>query len=66
MKRIHDALCKLSSNLFFKKEEGATMVEYGLLVVLIAVASVAILSTLGTDISGLFATVDGKVKTVGS
>ena len=51
---------------FVKGEEGATMVEYGLLVALIAVASVAILTTLGTDLSALFTTVDGKVKTAGS
>jgi pilus assembly protein Flp/PilA len=66
MKKIYGALCNLNSRLFTRKEEGATMVEYGLLVALIAVASVAILTTLGTDLSALFSTVDGKVKTAGS
>ena len=65
-KMFHGVLCNLNAKLFAKKEEGATMVEYGLLVALIAVASVAILTTLGTDLSALFTTVDGKVKTAGS
>jgi pilus assembly protein Flp/PilA len=46
---------------FFKDEEGASMVEYGLLVALIAVAVIGTLTTLGTDISGLFGTVSGKI-----
>jgi pilus assembly protein Flp/PilA len=65
-KMLYAAVCKLNAKLFRKNEQGATMVEYGLLVALIAVACVAILTTLGTDLSGLFSTVDGKVKTAGS
>jgi pilus assembly protein Flp/PilA len=65
-KLLYDAVCKLNAMLFHKKEQGATMVEYGLLVALIAVACVAILTTLGGDLSGLFTTVDNKVKTAGS
>jgi pilus assembly protein Flp/PilA len=65
-KMLYAAACKLHSKLFRAKEEGATMVEYGLLVALIAVACVAILTTLGGDLSSLFSTVDQKVKTAGS
>ena len=35
-------------------EEGATLVEYGLVVSLIAVASIAAMTTLGTNISNMF------------
>ncbi len=46
---------------FLKDEEGATMVEYGLVVALIAVAVVATLGPLGTKIADLFTTVAGKI-----
>jgi pilus assembly protein Flp/PilA len=39
---------------FFKDEEGATAVEYGLLVALIAVVIVAAVTLLGTNLSGKF------------
>ena len=39
---------------FAKKEEGASLVEYGLLVGLIAVICVASISLLGNKISGMF------------
>ena len=39
---------------FFKDEEGATMVEYALMVALIAVVSIAIVTTLGTTIAAKF------------
>ena len=65
-KMLYDAVCNLHARLFHKKEDGATMVEYGLLVALIAVACVTILTTLGTDLSSLFKTVDTKVNTAGS
>jgi pilus assembly protein Flp/PilA len=65
-KMLYAALCRFNSKLFHRDEKGATMVEYGLLVALIAVACVTILTSLGTDLSGLFTTVDTKVKTAGS
>ena len=40
--------------IFIKKEEGATMVEYGLMVALIAVVCIAAVTALGLAISGLF------------
>ena len=39
---------------FFKDEEGASLVEYGLLVGLIAVVCIGVLTTLGTTIQALF------------
>jgi pilus assembly protein Flp/PilA len=42
---------------FFKDEEGATAVEYGLIVALIAAVIVGIVTTLGKDISAAFQTV---------
>jgi pilus assembly protein Flp/PilA len=39
---------------FFKREEGASLAEYGLLLVLIAVICVAAMSVLGSRISGVF------------
>ncbi|MFY9719531.1 MAG: Flp family type IVb pilin [Candidatus Cybelea sp.] len=40
-----------------RDEEGATMVEYGLLVALIAVVALAGITALGTNLSSLFNTV---------
>jgi pilus assembly protein Flp/PilA len=51
---------KLASvkDLFAKKEEGASLVEYGLLVGLIAVVCVAAITTLGTTIAGYFTNIN--------
>ncbi len=42
---------------FLKDEDGASAVEYGLIVGLVAVAAVAVLLTMGTNLSTLFDTV---------
>jgi pilus assembly protein Flp/PilA len=42
---------------FFKDEEGATAVEYALMVFLIAVVIIGIVTTLGTTIKGVFQSV---------
>ena len=47
---------------FVKGEEGVTLIEYGLLAALLAVACVVILSTLGTDLNTKFTAVDNKLK----
>ncbi len=47
---------------FFQDEAGASAVEYGLLVALIAVVIIAAVTTLGTNLSGTFSTVAGSVK----
>lgn len=48
-------------NFFTREEEGATMVEYGLMVALIAVACITAVALLGTDIAAMFNSVAGKV-----
>jgi pilus assembly protein Flp/PilA len=64
MKKIlYSIFGRLNAKRINGDEKGATMVEYGLLVALIAVACAAILTTLGTDLTGLFTTVDTKVTT---
>jgi len=40
-----------------RDDEGATMVEYGLLVALIAVVCITVITTLGQNLSKLFHTV---------
>ena len=44
-----------------RDDEGATAVEYGLMVSLIAVAIIATVTLLGTTLSGLFTTVTGSL-----
>jgi len=39
---------------FMREEEGATMVEYGLMIALIAVVLIVIVSTLGQSLKGAF------------
>lgn len=43
------------------EEKGATAVEYGLMVALIAVAIIGTVSLLGTGLNGLFTSVTGKL-----
>jgi len=46
---------------FLKDEEGASAVEYGLIVGLIAVAVVVVLGTMGGGLNTLFTTVSDEV-----
>jgi pilus assembly protein Flp/PilA len=39
---------------FAREDDGATMIEYGLMVALIAVACLLAVTTLGTNASGIF------------
>jgi pilus assembly protein Flp/PilA len=48
---------------FFKDESGATAVEYGLLVSLIAVAIIVAVTTLGGNLSTMFQNVADKIAT---
>ncbi len=48
---------------FFKDETGASAVEYGLLVALIAVVIIAAVSLLGTTISNVFSTAASSIST---
>jgi pilus assembly protein Flp/PilA len=47
---------------FFKDESGASAVEYGLLVSLIAVAIIVAVTTLGTKLSATFTNTAGQLK----
>ena len=44
-----------------RDEDGATMVEYGLLVALIAMVALAGITVLGTNLQSLYTTVAGSV-----
>jgi len=44
-----------------RDEEGATMVEYGLLVALIAMVALVAVKVLGTNLSSLFSSAAGSV-----
>jgi pilus assembly protein Flp/PilA len=46
---------------FYRAEEGATAVEYGMLVALIAAVIVAIVTTLGNKINNAFTTVSNAL-----
>ena len=45
----------------FRREEGATLVEYGLLVALIAIAALTAITTVGSSITSLFTTVSNNL-----
>lgn len=46
---------------FFKDEEGATAIEYGLIIGLIAVVIVLVLTNIGTSLNTLFGKVSSKL-----
>lgn len=46
---------------FMREEDGATAVEYGLMVALIAAVIVTIVGTLGTKVNGAFTTVSNAL-----
>ena len=53
------SLVALAQDRLKKDEKGATAVEYGLMVALIAIACIGAVAAVGTNLSGLF----GKVST---
>ena len=64
MTKLYVTLTMLAYNVtdrLKKEEKGATAVEYGLLVGLIAVAIIAALLLLGPKLSGLFTSVSTKM-----
>ncbi len=46
---------------FWQDEDGATAIEYGLIAGLIAVAIVATLTLIGTDLNNVFTTIKTKL-----
>jgi pilus assembly protein Flp/PilA len=47
-------LLRIATGFFTRKEEGASLVEYGLLIGLIALACIAAITLVSTDLQGLF------------
>jgi pilus assembly protein Flp/PilA len=47
---------------FFKNEEGATAIEYGLIAALIAVAAIVAMGSLGNTLSNTFNKVETKMR----
>lgn len=45
-----------------RNEEGQGMVEYGLILALIAVVVIGVMATMGTNLNSLFTTVAGNIK----
>jgi pilus assembly protein Flp/PilA len=46
---------------FLKDEEGVTAIEYGLIAALIAVVIIGAVTTVGTNLSGVFNTIANKL-----
>jgi pilus assembly protein Flp/PilA len=44
-----------------REDEGQGMVEYALILVLVSIAAIAMLTTLGTSVGGVFTTVTGSL-----
>lgn len=49
---------------FFKREEGASAIEYALIAGLIAVAIITAVTMVGTDITGVFNSIAAELKKV--
>ncbi|WP_036281556.1 Flp family type IVb pilin [Methylomicrobium lacus] len=46
---------------FFKKEQGATMVEYAIMLALIAIVSIAMIQILGQKVNNTFSTIQSAM-----
>lgn len=61
---MKDLLIKLSVKwAMLKDEDGQDLIEYALVVALIAFAAVGAMQTLATDINGAFTSIGGKMTT---
>jgi pilus assembly protein Flp/PilA len=58
MKNLKHYIKKLSKN-----EDGATMVEYAIMVALIAIVSIAVITGLGKEVNQTFSVVNSALKT---
>jgi pilus assembly protein Flp/PilA len=61
MTKLCRALCNLPSRRLVKRDAGASMVEYGLLIGLIACACLVAITALGGDLSAFFTAAAGKI-----
>jgi pilus assembly protein Flp/PilA len=66
MLRIHTEILRVYSALRdrVEREEGQALVEYALILALIAVASILILQALGVNVSRVFNSVNSQISTV--
>lgn len=58
---LHLAVLFQSAASRLHREEGATMVEYGIMVALIAVVAFAAVQLLGTEVQGTFEDISGGI-----
>lgn len=56
---------QLISRKVLRDDSGATAIEYGLIAALIAVVIIGALTTVGSNLSGIFNTVAGKLSSSG-
>lgn len=61
MRAYITAVKKFAAKYLTRKEEGATLAEYGLLLALIAVVCIAAITALGTKISSMFNALSGSI-----
>jgi pilus assembly protein Flp/PilA len=61
MFRTEDALMRSIINKLLRNRDGATAIEYGLIAALVALAIIAGITTLGTNLSTEFNTIAGQV-----
>jgi pilus assembly protein Flp/PilA len=61
MKKFVIAARKFVNKYVTRKEEGATLAEYGLLLALIAVVCILAIKALGTAISTMFVTISNSI-----
>ena len=57
---VTGALARIQS-FMREREEGQTLVEYGLIVALLSIAAIAILALVGDSIVAVFTTVEGEL-----
>lgn len=61
IKYVNTAVTKAATFLNAKNEKGVTAIEYGMLAALIVLAIIGVITTLGTNLSGVFGGVGNKV-----
>jgi pilus assembly protein Flp/PilA len=59
--KFYTAAKKFAAKYITRKEEGASLAEYGLLLALIAVVCITAIALVGTQISKMFSTVSGSI-----